>query len=298
MAVSEEDLARAAQLIQEGRLVAFPTETVYGLGANALDKAAVQRLYAVKGRPATNPVIVHVAEAVMAKSLTAEWHPIADVLADVFWPGPLTIVLRKAGIVPDEVTAQTNTVGIRIPAHPVALDLIRRAVRPIAAPSANRFTHLSPTTVDHVKQSLAGSVDMILDGGPCAVGIESTVVSLVGGKPVILRPGMISAEDLEGATGVKWPLLTTVSGRESPGLHRKHYSPKTPFHILRPGEPKPGGIGTVLALPADPDEYAEALYAEMHKADRQGWDWIAVLEPPDGPKWSGIRDRLRRAAAK
>ncbi|MBV9083366.1 MAG: threonylcarbamoyl-AMP synthase, partial [Acidobacteriaceae bacterium] len=181
--IEEEQLDRAAEVIRRGGLVAFPTETVYGLGANALDARAVRRIYEAKGRPASSPLILHIADLDMARSLASDWPPLAQTLAQQFWPGPLTVVVRKAARVPDEATAGLNSVGIRMPSHPVALDLIRRAGLPVAAPSANRFTQISPTTADHVRASLGDRVDMILDAGPTQVGIESTVVSFAGELP-------------------------------------------------------------------------------------------------------------------
>src|SRR5438105_4505328 len=186
---SANEIEAAADALRRGRLVAFPTETVYGLGANALDPEAVARIYAVKGRPPTSPLIVHVASVEMAKSLIATWPEAADRMARRFWPGPLTLVLPKQPTIPSIVTAGLSTVGLRMPSHPMALALIKAAGVPLAAPSANRFTQLSPTTADHVRQSLGSDVDLILDGGPCEVGIESTVVSLAGPQPVLLRPG-------------------------------------------------------------------------------------------------------------
>ncbi|MBL8218821.1 MAG: threonylcarbamoyl-AMP synthase, partial [Bryobacterales bacterium] len=174
----EAELNRAAALLRDGRLVAIPTETVYGLAANALDTAAIARIYAMKGRPATSPLIVHVSDVAMARSLARVWPEEAEVLAAKFWPGPLTMVVPKAGIVPGSVTAGLDTVGLRMPSHPVALELIRRAGVPIAAPSANRFTELSPTTAEHVRQAFGEALECIVDGGACEVGIESTVVSL------------------------------------------------------------------------------------------------------------------------
>src|SRR5579875_2485874 len=226
---SEEELIRAARLIREGKLVAFPTETVYGLGANALDAEAVKRIYQAKERPWASPLIVHVADEQMARTVTAEWPEIAQKLAARFWPGPLTLVLKKAEIVPDLVTAGLNSVGVRAPAHPVALDLIRRAGVPIAAPSANRFSEISPTTAEHVGASLGDRVDMILDAGPTEVGIESTVVALTRTPPAILRPGMISQPELEAATGISWDReLNLPRIMESPGQHPKHYAPRPP----------------------------------------------------------------------
>ncbi len=297
MATTEE-IARAAEIIQAGGLVAFPTETVYGLGANALDVKAVRRIYKAKGRPASSPLIVHVPDVAMAKSLAADWPPIADLLARFFWPGPLTIVVRKARIVPLDVTAGLDSVGLRVPAHPVARELLAYALRPIAAPSANRFTELSPTTADHVRASLGNSVDMILDGGSTTVGIESTVVTLAENEPGILRPGMVSAKDLKSATGVNWPVVSAWANQSaSPGLHAKHYSPKTPFYVLGLLEDPPFGRGKILEMPLRPADYAAVLYATLHHADSEGWDWIAVWEPPDLPEWQGIRDRLKRASA-
>jgi L-threonylcarbamoyladenylate synthase len=297
--VTEQELARAADLIRSGGLVAFPTETVYGLGANAQDPQAVQRIYEAKGRPASSPLIVHVADEAMAKSISAEWPGLAHVLAARFWPGPLTLVVKKRSAVPDSVTAGLDSVGVRVPAHPVALDLIRRAGVPIAAPSANRFTQISPTTAEHVRSGLGDRVDLILDGGPTQVGIESTVAALTRNPPTVLRPGMISQADLEAATGVRWKTDVWLRhSNESPGLHPRHYAPRTPFYVLDPGKHRPTGNGRVIDLPGNPHAYAASLYAELHKADAEGWDWIAVEKPPDMPEWTGILDRIQRAATR
>ena len=296
--MTEEDLNRAAELIRAGGLVAFPTETVYGLGANALNADAVMRIYKAKQRPWASPLIVHVADEAMARSVTAEWPPLAQQLAARFWPGPLTIIVRKADIVPDLVTAGLDTVGVRIPSHPVALDLIHRARVPVAAPSANRFGELSPTAAEHVHTSLRRSVDMIFDAGPTQVGIESTVVSLKRNPPVILRPGMISQTDLEETTGITWDReMELPRVQESPGQHARHYSPRTPFYVLEPGSARPGGRGRIIAMPPDAQTFAVKLYAELHKADAEGWDWIAVEKPPETAEWAGILDRLKRASA-
>ena len=190
---------RAAAIIRAGGVVAFPTETVYGLGANALDPAAIRKIYQIKQRPATSPLIVHVSSIEMAKDLTSSWPPAAQALANAFWPGPLTLVLPRSGVVPNELTAGLNTVGIRMPAHPTALALIEAAQVPIAAPSANRFMQLSPTTAQHVREGLGAAVDLILDGGATQVGIESTVLSLAGAQPVLLRPGMITQQQIRMA---------------------------------------------------------------------------------------------------
>ena len=294
---SSEDVARAAALIRAGRLVAFPTETVYGLGANALDAAAVARIFTAKNRPRTSPVIVHVDSVEMARSLAADWPDAAETLARRYWPGPLTLVLRKIALVPDIVTAGLPTVGLRVPAHPLALHLIRAAGLPIAAPSANRFTELSPTLAEHVAESLA---DFVLDGGPARVGIESTVLSLVD-VPELLRPGVIPLPEIEALIGpVRSAAAPVESAHAAPGMHARHYRPVTPLYLLEPGAPPPAGHGAWLRIgiemPADARAYAAALYERLHHLDSRGLDWIAVESPPDAPQWAGVRDRLRRAA--
>ncbi len=293
------EILRAAELIRAGELVAFPTETVYGLGANALDPEAVEKIYAAKGRPATSPLIVHVSSIEMARTLVLEWPDRAEKLARKFWPGPLTLVLPKQPHVPDRLTAGLPTVGIRMPAHPIALDLIRAAGVPIAAPSANPFTQLSPTTAQHVRAALGDRVALVLDGGPSKVGIESTVLSLADADPVLLRPGMISKAEIEAEIGPVNTLASDAEGAHaSPGLHARHYSPKTPLLLLEPGQPLPAGRGIRLAMPADPHEYAAVLYERLHHSDAQGWDWIAIERPPAGDEWTAIRDRLERASAR
>jgi L-threonylcarbamoyladenylate synthase len=297
-------LEQAAALIRAGRLVAFPTETVYGLGANALDEAAVRRIFEVKGRPPSSPVIVHVASIEMARNLAMEWPGAARKLAERFWPGPLTVVVPKQPSIPAIVSAGLPTVGLRMPAHPLALALIEASGCPIAAPSANRFTELSPTTAEHVRKSLGDAVDLVLDGGSTPVGIESTVVSLAADPPLLLRPGMITREELESVIG---PVaVRTVAGADeahpAPGMHPRHYSPRTPLLLVRHGVLPSEGCGIYLrhgeSMPASPRDYAATLYATLHRCDEQGYDWIAVEEPPDEPAWDAIRDRLRRAASR
>lgn len=286
---SRSDIDKAAALLRTGGLVAFPTETVYGLGANALDEAAVRRIFEAKGRPSSSPLIIHVASIEMARGLASEWSDNAERLARRFWPGPLTIVVPKSSRVPDIVTAGLPSVGVRIPAHPMARALIEAAQIPIAAPSANLFTELSPTTAEHVPEGLA---DMILNGGPCTVGIESTVVSLAGTAPRILRPGMITQTEIENVIGP----VELGGGAESPGQHPRHYSPRTPIVLGDTPQEGRGRRLTLARMPRDASLYAERLYRVLHDLDGQGYDWISIELPPDTPQWAGIRDRLIRAA--
>ncbi len=290
-------IERAAALIRAGRLVAFPTETVYGLGANALDPAAVERIFAAKGRPRTSPLIVHVDSVEMAQSLCTSWPATAETLARRYWPGPLTLVLPKRAAIPDIVTAGLPTVGLRMPAHPTALALIRAAGVPVAAPSANRFTELSPTAAEHVPEEIA---DYVLEGAPATVGIESTVLSLVD-EPLLLRPGVIPLPEMEALIGPIAVASAPLEGAHaSPGMHRRHYRPATPLYLLSPGDRPPEGSGAWLRIgremPPDPLDYAAVLYETLHRLDAQHLDWIAVECPPETPEWAGVLDRLRRAA--
>ena len=309
---TQAEIEHAAALLRDGKLVAFPTETVYGLGANALDEAAVARIFEVKGRPSTSPVIVHVSSVEMAGSVVAEWPQAAQRLAQRFWPGPLTFVLKKQPAVPLLVTAGLDTVGVRMPSHPVALALITAAQVPIAAPSANRFTQLSPTSAEHVRQGLGPRVDYILDGGACPVGIESTVLSLAGGVPVLLRPGGVSRAQIEEVIGpIEQQTESPTKAHPSPGMHARHYSPRTKLLLVREGAVPPNGRGAYLQLqtsaqrgvaklvvmPAKPEEYAAELYRTLHALDDESYDWIAVDAPDDTPAWEAVRDRLKRAAS-
>lgn len=306
--VTRSDVDEAAALIRAGQLVAFPTETVYGLGANALDEAAVDRIYEAKRRPRTSPLIVHVSSIEMARELVREWPDVAGRLAERFWPGPLTLVLPKSDRVPDRVTAGLDTVGIRMPDHPVALALIREAGVPIAAPSANRFSQLSPTTAGHVRGSLSHGVGMVLDAGPTRVGIESTVLSLAGPEAVLLRPGMISRAQIEEVIGpIRVSAASPEGAHASPGMHRKHYSPRTPLIIVTNGLLPAGRVAYVwmdtpapsaggCRMPADPHAYAAQLYQVLHDLDEQGFDCIAVERPPSDAIWAGVLDRLERAS--
>ncbi|HEV2198650.1 MAG TPA: L-threonylcarbamoyladenylate synthase [Bryobacteraceae bacterium] len=308
MTISLED---AAARIRAGDLVAFPTETVYGLGANALDRSAVEKIYTAKGRPPASPLIVHVSSIEMGQSLVSEWPPEAEALARRYWPGPLTLVLPKRSTVPDIVTAGLPTVGVRMPDHPLALDLIREARVPIAAPSANKFTGLSPTTAAHVRESLGDAVP-VLDGGPCRVGIESTVVSISAGRITLLRPGRIALNAITETVGSTPGEIERAAApganaaHEAPGMHERHYSPHTPLVLTR--EPDPRGIYLfhthaakavrVMQMPTDPEAYAARLYSALHELDREGWPVISVEPPPDTLEWAAILDRLRRAAAR
>ncbi len=301
MTPDAESLERAAALIRGGGLVAFPTETVYGLGANAFDAGAVARIFTAKARPRQSPLIVHVDSIEMARTLVLEWPDAADRLARRYWPGPLTLVLPKRPSIPDIVTAGLSTVGLRVPSHPLALALIRAAGVPIAAPSANPFTGLSPTTAEHVRQSLGDAVDLVLDGGPAIVGIESTVLSLAGAEPLLLRPGVIPLPEIESLIGPVRIAGAADGPHASPGMHPQHYRPRTPLALLAAGDPTPPGRGEWLRLgremPAEPGAYAAMLYAALHRLDAQELDWIAVERPPAKPEWAGVLDRLTRAAS-
>jgi L-threonylcarbamoyladenylate synthase len=299
---NSNEIQKAAEILRAGGLVVFPTETVYGLGANALDPAAVRKIYALKGRPPASPLIVHVSGIEQARQFAAEWPEPAERLANEYWPGPLTLVVPKKPAIPDEVTAGLNTVGLRVPRHPVALELLRTARIPIAAPSANRFTQLSPTTAQHVQQAFGKETPFLLDGGPCEVGLESTVIAVTEEGLEVLRPGMAFVE--EAVAG--WE--PGEGAHRSPGQHKKHYSPRTRVLLVSNGHLPREGRGAylwitresaaarVIRMPARADAYAAALYGQLHELDREGLDWIAVEFPPESPEWAAIRDRLTRAA--
>jgi L-threonylcarbamoyladenylate synthase len=293
-------IQEAAERIRAGEVVEFPTETVYGLGANALDADAVARIYKLKGRPVTIPLIVHAASIEMARTLVTEWPPEAEQLARRYWPGPLTLVLPKMLSIPSIVTAGLPAVGVRVPNHPLALALIREAGVPLAAPSANRFMGLSATTAEHVRETFGEAVP-VLDGGPCQVGIESTVVSVAAGKITLLRPGMISIEDVGRASAP-----STDAAHPAPGMHPRHYSPRT--LLILSSEPDsrgayvwinlPGHAAHSVQMPSTPEAYAARLYSVLHELDREGWPVISVEPPPDTVEWAAVRDRLQRAASK
>jgi L-threonylcarbamoyladenylate synthase len=327
---------RAAELLRAGEVVALPTETVYGLATNALDAEAVRKIFEIKGRPSHNPIIVHVADAAMARRCVAEWPEAADKLAASFWPGPLTLVLQKSAEVPGIVTAGGETVGVRWPSHPFIQAVIRECGFPLAAPSANLSNQISPTNADHVRGSLGERLRLIVDGGQSQVGIESTVFDLTACPPQVLRPGMIHVESLQAAlhglgiipAGPDPDTSPFAAGSSdgllrSPGLLRRHYSPKAMLavltwrddadllsrlstlnsqlsttHVIAYSQiPSVTGLGGVSVIPHDPEAYARAIYAELHRCDAEGATCIVVEALPSGPEWRAISDRLQRAGS-
>jgi L-threonylcarbamoyladenylate synthase len=324
-ALFQAAVRRAAELLRGGEVVALPTETVYGLAANALDEKAVARIFQIKGRPANNPVIVHVAGVQMAKYCVSDWSTDADKLAKAFWPGPLTLVLPRAKAIPKLVTAGGTTVGVRWPGHPFIQAVIRACGFPLAAPSANLSGRISPTSAEHVRRQLGGTISMIVDGGQSQVGIESTVLDLTVSPPEILRPGMIHTESLAAVVGNIGDRTSTTEPRtlRSPGLLKKHYAPKAKLMVLNwlddadllhqvsslNSQPSTGFViahtkipsgehfAGVSVIPHDVEAFARAIYAELHRCDEAGAEWIVVEAPPESPAWSAIADRLRRAGA-
>lgn len=325
MIPAEADFTRAVDLLRAGELVAFPTETVYGLGADASNPAAVAKIFAAKGRPADHPLIVHLAGHDAVEHWAEDVPAVAWELMETFWPGPLTLILKKQAWVPSTVTGGQDTVGLRVPGHPVALELLRRFAASgghggVAAPSANRFGRISPTTAAHVQEELGERVPLILDGGACAVGIESTIVDCSRGDPVVLRPGHISPLHLEAVLGRLPDIATAVGAPRVSGSLAAHYAPLTPMRIVtgprlldfinaqrhkgdRCGvighsQPPQAGMPHVWRmLPADPVGYAHELYAALRDMDHAGVDLIAVEALPESPLWAAVSDRLRRAAA-
>jgi len=304
------EIRKAAEILRAGGLVAFPTETVYGLGADASNAGAVARLYATKRRPADHPVIVHFGSGESAFAWAREIPRAARQLAERFWPGPLTLILKRSALAKDFITGGQDTVGLRVPSHPVARGLLEMFQGGIAAPSANRFGLVSPTTAAHVREDLGDDVDLVLEGGPSEVGIESTIVDLSTGSALLLRPGAISLEDLEQLLNVKQAGLS--SPRHSGGLER-HYAPRTPARLVsthdldkeieklsqrvavlafsRPDE----RVDYWLRMPRNPEGYARRLYAALRELDTAGCETILVEAPPEAPEWAAVRDRLQRA---
>ncbi|HEY1718763.1 MAG TPA: L-threonylcarbamoyladenylate synthase [Verrucomicrobiae bacterium] len=323
----QKAVCRAAELLRAGEVVALPTETVYGLAANAFDEKAVAKIFQIKGRPANNPIIVHVAGIEMAKRCVKIFPERAEKLSKSFWPGPLTIVLPRAEKIPDNVTAGGETVGIRWPSHPFIQAVIRKCGFPLAAPSANVSERVSPTNAEHVRAQLGGKISLIIDGGQSQVGIESTVLDLTVSPPCILRPGMIHAESLAAVCGeIQSPecrVQSPESALRSPGLLKKHYSPEAKLLVLNWRDdadlqsqirnsqfairncfviahtkiPSGEDFADVSVMPHDAEAFARAIYAELHRCDKACAELIVVEAPPDLPEWSGIADRLRRASA-
>jgi L-threonylcarbamoyladenylate synthase len=318
--VTDADITRAVEALRRGGLVAFPTETVYGLGADAASTNALTRLYTVKGRPPDHPVIVHVAEAGAVDEWAAEVPDTARRLGGAVWPGPLTIVVRRSSRVPDAVTGGGDTVGLRVPDQPVALALLRAFGGGIAAPSANRFGRVSPTTAQDVRADLGDDVDVVLDDGPCTVGVESTIVDCTGPEAMILRPGGVSRERVAEVVG------GTVRVRRdglvrAPGTLKSHYAPEATVLLVSRADlvdraacmaevgqrvavlasgtapSLPDGV-IVLEPPGDVDEYARVLYARLREADRAGADVVLAVPPPDTGVGAAVADRLRRAAGR
>jgi L-threonylcarbamoyladenylate synthase len=304
------EIRRAAEILRAGGLVAFPTETVYGLGADASNAEAVARLYRVKARPGDHPVIVHLDSLERALAWAREVPEEARVLAKAFWPGPLTLILKRSDKAKDFVTGGQPSVGIRVPSHPVARELLAAFGGGVAAPSANRFGRVSPTTAAHVREDLGGDVDLVLDGGAAEVGIESTIVDCSGGASVLLRPGKISRAELEKLVTLQEK--TGSSPRHSGGLER-HYSPRTPARLVPTHEldreiAKLRARAAVLAfsrpdervdywlrMPRDAAEYARKLYAALRELDGAHCEAILIEAPPQAPEWDAIHDRLKRA---
>jgi L-threonylcarbamoyladenylate synthase len=317
--VSDLDITRAAAQLKAGELVAFPTETVYGLGADASNADAVRKVFAAKGRPADHPLIVHIADTAQLANWAREIPQAVHTLAQKFWPGPLTLVLKRHPNVPDAVTGGQDTVAIRVPSHPVAQALLRAFNGGIAAPSANRFGRVSSTTAAHVREEFGDTVSCVLDGGATAVGIESTIVDCSGAAPTLLRPGMITPQQIEAVLGAPLAAPQAKPPRVS-GMLDKHYAPQTPLmqmegdlvvelahSLVRQGkhvavlartklQPLLDNL-TWVAAPVDAAGYAHDLYANLRALDHAGCDAILVEQPPDEAEWLAIRDRLNRAAA-
>ncbi len=311
-------IARAVTLLRAGGVVAFPTETVYGLGADAANDVALRRIFSIKGRPADHPLIVHLAASIQIQDWARDIPPEAHALAERFWPGPLTLILRRRAWVSALVTGGQETIGLRVPAHPVALELLRTFGGGVAAPSANRFGRISPTSADHVRRELGDGPDLILEGGACRVGIESTIVDLTGGNPVILRPGAISPAALEAAMGQKVTLPGITRTVRVPGMLASHYAPATPLRLVGAtqlpdlaaslaAKGKRAAVmalsgyrsatGQTVAMPPDPSAYGYDLYAVIRMLDGGWHDTILVERPPQTEAWLAVNDRLQRASS-
>ncbi len=304
LAATLKNIAAAAEAIKAGKLIIMPTETVYGLAADATNSQAVSKIFTAKDRPADNPLIVHIANMDQLSLITRDVSEAAILLAERFWPGPLTLVLPKNDSVPSVVTGGLDTVAVRMPAHPVALSLIRRAGVPIAAPSANRFMKLSPTRAEHVDSVLARRVEMVLDGGPSKIGVESTVIDCTGDTPQILRPGGVSRGEIEACLGAPLGTNPPDALRKSPGMYARHYAPKATVKIVEKLADRQPGLtfsapenDRQIRMPKSASAYSAVLYDNLHRLDRMKVSTIYVQEPPEGPEWEAIRDRLAKASA-
>ena len=307
----KDEIRKAAEILRAGGLVAFPTETVYGLGADASNEKAVARLYATKGRPSDHPVIVHFDSAARAFTWARDIPEAARKLAQRFWPGPLTLILKRSALARDFVTGGQESVGLRVPSHPVAHALLEAFGNGVAAPSANRFGLVSPTTAAHVREDLGDEADLVLEGGPSEVGIESTILDLSRGAPVVLRPGHILQAEIENLLGMRFS--STSPDMRHPGGLERHYAPRTPARLLAPHEldkeiarlrervavlafSRPDErVDYWLRMPREPQAYAHRLYAALRELDTAGCEMMLIETPPDTPEWAAVRDRLRRA---
>ncbi|MBL9166537.1 MAG: threonylcarbamoyl-AMP synthase [Verrucomicrobiales bacterium] len=332
-ALLAQAVTSAAAALRQGEVVALPTETVYGLAANALDSHAVEQIFRIKGRPSTNPVIVHIADLAMISTCVRNWPPMAQALANAFWPGPMTLVLHKSDAIPNVVSAGGDTVGIRWPSHPVMQAVIRSCGLPLAAPSANPSNQLSPTNAQHVQRLLGNKLRLIVDGGQSQIGIESTVIDVTGPEARILRPGTIHERDIRSVVPLAGTVTTVVAaavGQEgkiarSPGLLPKHYSPRATLRILawesdaeiatllRPALQQGQRIhviahrripltlslpqSQITVIPDDAEAYARALYAELHRCDEANADLIVVEAVRNTTEWRAVADRLQRGSA-
>jgi L-threonylcarbamoyladenylate synthase len=315
------DIGYAVELLQQGELVGIPTETVYGLAADATLPAAVARVFALKGRPADHPLIVHLGHPGQIGDWAREVPAIVTDLAEAYWPGPLTLILKRGRLASDWVTGGADTVGLRIPRHPLTLALLERHGGALAAPSANRYGRISPTTAAHVRAEFGRELPLVLDGGPCPIGIESTILDLSGGRPRILRPGAIDASALARVLGEPPALGAAEHSPRVSGSHASHYAPRTPAELVdadhfaaRITELRAAGLDPAalcfssawpedpgcpaIALPASPEAYAHGLYAALRTLDALEVDRLLIVSPPDSPEWAAIHDRLRRATAR
>jgi L-threonylcarbamoyladenylate synthase len=294
-----KEIIQAAAILRSGGLVAFPTETVYGLGVDATNVSAVDRIFQVKGRPSTNPLICHIADESMARRYAREWPLAASQITQRFWPGALTVVVPKTPDIPNNVTAGLDTVGLRAPDHELTLQVIRVLDKPLAGPSANRSNHVSPTTAQHVRDELGTDVPMILDGGACTVGIESTVLDLSSATPTILRPGGISREEIEAVIGpVDFQSLVTAASTAapSPGQHPRHYAPHAlAFRFESTDIARVPASSATLRAHGNPQGYAHDFYATLRDLDAQNPPAIYIELPPDTAEWAAVRDRIIRA---